>query len=109
MQLTERKYINYLGIDCRRRHYHRRIGKWITEFSVQLEIWYRNRWWPILRYDTAHGFAHKDLISASGKVRKTTLDSIQNLSDTLTFALNDIKSNWELYQEQFLKEVENDG
>ena len=108
MQTIEKRYTTYLGVDCRRRHYHHRIGKWIIEFSVQLEIWFKNQWQPIIRYDTAHGFAHKDLIYISGKAKKTTLDNIRNFNEALTFAENDIKSNWELYREQFLKEANND-
>ncbi len=104
----EKRYLTYLGVDCRRRHSHQRIGKWIIEFSIQLEIWHEQQWRPIRRYDTAHGFAHKDLISFSGKVKKTALDDIQNFNEALTFAENDIKSNWELYREYFLKEANND-
>lgn len=108
MQAIEKRYITYLGVDCRRRHHHQRIGKWVIEFSVQLEIWFKEQWQPILRYDTAHGFAHKDLISATGKVKKTTFDNIRDFGEALTFAENDIKSNWELYQERFIREVNHD-
>jgi len=104
----EKRYITYLGVDCRRRHYHQRIGKWVIEFSTQLEILHEHQWRPILRYDTAHGFAHKDHISFAGEVKKTALDDIQNFNEALTFAENDIKSNWELYREHFLKEADND-
>ncbi len=104
----KRKYITYLGADCRRRHYHCRIGRWIIEFSVQLEIWVNNNWIPIIRYDTAHGFAHKDIISVNGNVKKITLDNIRDFAEALTFAENDIKTNWELYRDKFLKEADND-
>lgn len=73
-----------------------------------MEIWFNNNWLPIIRYDTAHGFAHKDVISIKDKARKTALDNIKDFGEALTFAENDIKSNWELYRERFLKEDNND-
>lgn len=33
----------------------------VTEFVVQLECFIEGKWIPIVRYDTAHGFAHRDL------------------------------------------------
>lgn len=94
-----------LGIDCRRRHHHRRIGKWIVEFSVQLEIFVNNRWFPVLRYDTAHGFFHRHRFFPDGKEEKVAID-ISQLNDALTFAENDIKVNWKIYREKFLEEKE---
>ena len=47
-----------LGNDSRIRHFHARIGQQVLEFVVQLEILTEGRWKPVVRYDTAHGFAH---------------------------------------------------
>ncbi|MEW6419926.1 MAG: hypothetical protein AB1480_17730 [Nitrospirota bacterium] len=56
------------------------------------------------QYDTAHGFAHKDVLTFSGKVAKHKLPfSDYNLA--LTFAEKDLKENWLKYRENFLKEV----
>ena len=45
----------------------------IMEFIVQYETVILGEWRPVVRYDTAHGFAHKDIIRASGEVVKQPL------------------------------------
>jgi hypothetical protein len=42
----------------------------ILEFVVQYETVVSGEWRPVVRYDTAHGFAHKDIIKANGEVGK---------------------------------------
>jgi hypothetical protein len=61
-----------------------------------------DQWHPIVRYDTAHGFAHRDLINRRGDVTKTPL-FINDYNDALAFAESDLKANWEIYRERFLK------
>lgn len=90
--------------NCRKRHYHIRIKNRIVEFKIQLEVFIKNKWYPIVRYDTAHGFAHRDIIHFNGQVDKTPL-VLNNYKDALNFADADIKINWKLYLERFLKEV----
>ena len=47
-----------------------RKGK-IVEFTIQLEAFIGNTWLPVVRYDNAHGFAHKDELTLKGElVRK---------------------------------------
>ena len=50
----------------RYRHRHVRIGGQVVEFVVQYEIRVGLDWVPVARYDTAHGFAHRDLLSPNG-------------------------------------------
>jgi hypothetical protein len=38
----------------------------VTVFTLQLEFLIGNEWLPAVRYDTAHGEAHIDLIDPSG-------------------------------------------
>jgi len=42
----------------------------ILEFTVQYEALIRHEWRPVVRYDTAHGFAHKDILHPDGTVDK---------------------------------------
>jgi hypothetical protein len=44
-----------------------------------------------VRYDTSHGFAHRDLLNIKGEKRKTPL-FITDKNDALTFAENDIQT-----------------
>lgn len=99
----ERCYVVYLGADCRRRHARKYIGKWIVGFCVQLELLIENKWVPVIRYDTSHGFAHRDYIHPDGRIEKMPIN-IKNFNDALTFSENDIKANWKLYRKKFLKE-----
>ena len=56
----------------------------------------------VVRYDTAHGFAHRDLLNLKEDAKKTPLFN-QDFNDALTFAENDLKTNWELYKKRFLE------
>ena len=102
MKLTE--YVIPLGHDGRRRTYHKRLQQNIIEFVVQYELFIEGKWYPVVRYDTAHGFAHKDIMTFGGKGIKHKL-SFTDYNLALTFAEKDLKENWLRYRENFLKEV----
>lgn len=99
------EYVTPLGFDGRRRTRHVRIDNKIVEFVVQYELNIKDKWYPIIRYDTSHGFAHKDIISYKGDVKKEKLP-FDDLNLVLTFAEKDLKDNWERYKKCFLSEVE---
>jgi len=92
-----------------------------------LEICVKNKWQPIVRYDTAHRFAHKDIIHVDGTKEKIPLNisdfsvidrSASGGKEALTFSDKDLsakgrsayggKANWRIYREQFLKEVKDE-
>ncbi|MDZ7261390.1 MAG: hypothetical protein ONB05_04720 [candidate division KSB1 bacterium] len=78
----------------------------IQYFVVQYESYIENKWVPIVRYDTAHRFFHKDIINPDGtKTRKTFY---LELNEALTFAEVDIKNNWQQYKSQYLEKMKND-
>jgi len=64
----------------------------------------RLRLFPVVRYDSSHGFAHRDLFDMRGQKRKTPLFTTDR-NDALTFAESDIKDNWEIYRQRFLQEA----
>lgn len=106
--MKEREFVVLLSHDCRIRHYHSRVRQHVLEFMIQLEVYIKGEWRPIIRYDTAHGFAHRDTFHGDGKTEKVPL-SAGDYSSTLIFAEMDLRSNWEMYCERYLKEVhEND-
>ena len=72
---------------------------------VQLETNAKDKWCPVVRYDTKHGFAHKDIIHFDGSAEKFNL-GMSNYNIAMIFAEQDLKSNWGKYIEQFLEEVE---
>lgn len=96
------EYVIRLGKADRYRHQHIREKVRIVQFRIQLETLVDNRWYPVVRYDTAHGFAHRDLFNRNGEVTKTPV-FIHDYNDALTFAESDLKTNWEMYKERFLR------
>ncbi|MGA7877558.1 MAG: hypothetical protein WCA08_17995, partial [Desulfoferrobacter sp.] len=68
------EYVIPLGENARKRHYHKgRAGK-IVAFVVQLEIYDKGKWRVVIRYDSAHGFAHIDQYSRSGRKTKKPIE-----------------------------------
>ncbi|MFH1318647.1 MAG: hypothetical protein ABIH71_06500 [Candidatus Omnitrophota bacterium] len=103
MPLKRVEYIIRIGSSDRYRHLHVKERGKIIFFRVQYETRISNIWYPVVRYDTAHGFAHRDILNIKGAVEKTPLFN-QDYSDALVFAENDLKSNWEYYKNRFLEE-----
>ena len=69
--------------------------------QVQLEVEVGGSWKGVIRYDTAHGYAHIDRFNLEGKKRKERLNL--GFKEALTRAERDIKQNWLLYRDRFLK------
>jgi hypothetical protein len=76
----------------------------ILGFVVQYETLISEAWKPVVRYDTAHGFAHKDIIKASGEVVKQPV-FFESLNVAFTYATLDLKMNWRQYKESLRKEM----
>jgi len=76
----------------------------ILQFVAQYEALISGEWRPVVRYDTAHGFAHKDIIRASGEVIKQPL-FFETFNLAFTFATLDLKMNWRQYKESLEKEL----
>ena len=71
------------------------------EFSVPLEVRVEGAWREVIRYDTAHGFAHIDKYNLRGEARKERLKL--GYDEALSRAEWDIKGNWAIYRDRFLK------
>lgn len=99
MNVTE--YVIPLGENARKRHYHETDKGKVTAFTVQLEVFVNDQWREVIRYDSAHGFAHIDKYYLDG--RKIKKDLNLKLSEALTLADEDIKENWKAYQKAFLE------
>ena len=99
-QATE--YVVRLSSEDRYRHVHVRVKGRIVFFRIQLETLVEGKWMPVVRYDTAHGFVHRDLLDKRGHSIKTPLFN-QDLNDALTFAESDLKTNWLSYRKRFLE------
>ena len=76
----------------------------ILEFVVQYEALISGEWRAVVRYDTAHGFTHKDIIRANGEVIKQPL-FFETYNLAFTFATLDLKVNWRQYRDNIEKEI----
>lgn len=57
-------------------------------------------WKPILRYDCAHDFAHRDRYNLDGE--QVTEEVRLSYAEALNLADRDINQNWEVYRQRFL-------
>ena len=99
MGVTE--YVIPLDEKSRKRHYHETDKGKVTVFTVQLEVFVGDKWQVVIRYDSAHGFAHIDQHYLDGRRVKKKLHL--KLGEALTLADEDIKENWKAYQKAFLE------
>ena len=97
MMISE--YVIPLGENARKRHYHETDKGEVVGFAVQLEVFVNDQWKVVIRYDSAHGFAHIDRYYLDGKKLKKKLHL--KLGEALTLADEDIKENWKIYQKAF--------
>ncbi len=100
-KLNVTEYVIPLGENARKRHYHETDKGKVTGFSVQLEVFVNTMWRVVIRYDSAHGFAHIDQYYLDGKKIKKELHL--KLNEALNLADEDIKENWKVYQRAFLE------
>ncbi len=104
MKTKTKEFFTLYASDCRKRHFHRRTKNKILEFIVQLEILVEGKWYPAIRYDTSHNFAHCDILHWNGKIEKVAIPTL-DFRDALIYADNDLSQNWFVYRQRFLKEV----
>ncbi|TES90311.1 MAG: hypothetical protein E3J87_10255 [Candidatus Cloacimonadota bacterium] len=100
--MKEARFTVMLTPEDRYRHHHVRLKRDVLSFIVQYETKLEDRWFPVVRYDTRHGFAHRDILDKKGKKQKTPIFA-KDYNEALTFAEYDIKSNWRDCKQQFLR------
>lgn len=99
------EYLFYLSPQSKDRlrvEFHKEKNE-IRHFCVQYEC-NIDKWYPVVRYDTSHGFAHKDLLHPDGSSEKQPLPFLTyNLA--LIHATQDLKQNWQRYRHFFEEEI----
>ena len=100
--LRDIEYERQLDFDTRMRARYRVARGRVSRFIVQLEVLLEEIWRPVVRYDTSHRFAHRDLYRKHRRVVKSDLK--MSFEAALTHALDDLRDNWESYREKFLGE-----
>ncbi len=104
--MGEKNFLKPLGTDHTKRLRFKIVTKKskVTDFVVQLEIFVRNKWYSVVRYDFAHGFAHRDVLSPRGEEEKMPL-SLETLEQCIQYAEQDLTDRYEWYIEQFIKKM----
>ncbi len=75
------------------------------EFRIQLEILLDDEWRAAVRYDTAHGKPHRDILRPNGDQTKDWFEGY-SITEVLTIGQKDIMENWQSYRDRFVKEME---
>jgi hypothetical protein len=105
--MTKKAYVFMLTETDRKRHEHMSDKGRVVEFIVQYETKLQDKWVPVIRYDTAHGFAHKDILNPDGTSEKILLGNV-NYNELLTFAERDINENWQRYKDRYIGRIKHD-
>jgi len=75
----------------------------VTGFIIQIEIHCtaegKEIWKPVVRYDHAHGFIHRDMIASDGTKTKHKLGT-QDTKDAIVLAIEEIRENLNLWLHQ---------
>lgn len=104
--MGETEYVIYLDETQkdRYRHFHLTEKGQVVLFRVQYEALINQKWVVIVRYDTAHGFPHRDVMHPDGTQTK---ERFPNYSRThmLTMGQQDIRRNWRAYRARYEKEL----
>ena len=74
----------------------------VLKFMVQLEcrLAESDEFTAVIRYDTAHGFAHLDRLRPYQQAEKSTM-ATQDYNEALTFAIDDLVKNWSGYRRRY--------
>ena len=103
--MGDKSFLKSLGLagDKRLRfHIRTQKGK-IIRFSVQLELLIENRWKPVVRYDNAHDFPHRDVLDTRGNVVEKKLLNLGTLHEIIEYAEQDLADRVDWYVDRFMK------
>ena len=104
--MGEKEYLFYLDEALRNRYRYWHVwerGK-IIEFCVQYEALIAGQWHAVVRYDSAHGEPHRDLLRPDGTEIKSQYQGYTN-AEVLTIGRQDIVANWRRYRIAYEKEM----
>lgn len=82
-----------------------RIGSSIIKFSVQYIARINEEWQSIVRYDTAHGYAHTDISHPDGTQETRELKG-NSYREALAIAIAEVKLRWEFFRERYERWLE---
>ena len=101
MNVTE--FVRLLDADVRYRVRFETDRGDVVGFTVQLECVAGDDWRPVIRYDTAHGFAHCDSYGPDGVVNRHEPMNVSSFGGGLTVAVRKVRADWEQLVAAFRK------
>ena len=90
----------HTGLDRVRVHFITRRGQVRSIIVIQYEAYIDGQWRAIVRFDEAHGFYHRDIMSPTGEQQKTILPA-SDKKKALTDAIEHIKRFWRYYRSKY--------
>jgi len=94
------EYERYLDTENRLRVWFELEHGQVLKFMVQLECYLNRKWAEVVRYDTAHGFAHCDRLHPYQPATKTKMTT-QNYKQALDVAIQDLAKSWSKYRRRY--------
>jgi len=88
------------GRDRLRVHFRTTHGQVESIIVIQYEAYIDGKWRPIVRFDEAHGFFHRDVMSPTGEQQKI-FQAVSDKNLALTEALAHIKQFWRDYRKVY--------
>ena len=76
----------------------------LQDVMFQYETLLNGEWIAIVRYDCAHGFFHRDVLSPNGDKEKQTIE-IDTLKSASQYAEQNLRDRWEWYRERYIKKL----
>ena len=102
-EIAYQKFLDATELEKLRLRIKTHNGK-VVDIVVQYESFINGKWTPIVRYDCAHGFFHRDLLYPKEQKEKQSIN-ITSLENALNYAEQDIKDRWGFYKERYLKKL----
>ncbi|HKG26082.1 MAG TPA: hypothetical protein VKB09_10570 [Thermomicrobiales bacterium] len=75
----------------------------VLRYVVQLEVYVDGRYYPAVRYDSAHDYPHRDVLDWEGQVVDKIWLSPVTDDQALTAAIEAVARDWPTYREDFLR------
>jgi hypothetical protein len=73
----------------------------LLKVLCQYESLIDDHWTPIVRYDSAHGFFHKDILYSDGTKEKRDVNYV-DLNSAFNYAREDLENNWRSYLYRYM-------
>ena len=104
--MSEKEFVIYLDEAHENRYRHRHVWEpgEIVEFRIQYEAFIAGQWHSVVRYDTAHGEPHRDVLHPDGTQTKEMYPGYST-AEVLTNGQRDIMENWPKYRAEYEEEM----